>query len=373
MTQLKFNPAILKSPLYKGGVTKADVQNNVGTRKIYKLNSNENVLGAAPEVVAAIQHYAGCVAEYPPLADGQLKQALAQVHGNGLEADHFYTASGGFEVLELIARGFISSGDEAIICSPTFGVYSRTVQMSGGKIVDVPLEPDTFRCDIEGILTAVSPKTRLVYLCNPNNPTGTIITAAEMEQLVNGLPDHVLLVADEVYHHFVDHDDYPNSIPYVLAGKNIIIVHSFSKAYGLASLRIGYGITTPEIAAYLSRIRRTFHISTLAFQATLAALAQPEHVEKTAVMVAEGKMWLYEQLDHLGIHFWPTQGNFLLLRCPIPAQEMTEQLLNHGIIVRSGDSWQLPNCIRVTIGTTEANIAFINALEAVLLESVVAI
>jgi histidinol-phosphate aminotransferase len=271
------------------------------------------------------------------------------------------------DMLDMLARAFLSPGDEIVVCRPTYGVYMMFAMLQGVESINVSLAADDFSHDVPGILAAINERTRLVYICNPNNPTGAIMPAADMERLINEVPDHVLIVADEVYHHFVSSPDFPDSLGYVLEGKNLFIVHSFSKAYGLAGLRLGAGISTPEIAEYLTRLRKPFHLGSLTMAAGIAALADQEYLQKSIEMVQTAKAYLYEQFGRLGIQYWPSETNFILFKSPIPPSELAEKMNEYGILLRPLDQfWGMPEYARVTIGLPVANEAFITALETIL-------
>jgi histidinol-phosphate aminotransferase len=362
MTKLRFNPNILGVPEYKGGLRPSDLRSNGEVTTFHKLSSNESPFGPSPKVVKAIGEYAGSLNRYPPLTDERLRQALALAYGRSTTSANFLSGNGAFEVLDMIARGFLGPNDSCIVCKPTFGVYMKTAMYQGAKIVDIPLDGIDFTHDVGAILDAVDESTRVVYICNPNNPAGSILTDREMARLVAGMPDHTVIVADEVYHHFVERLDFPDSLPYVLAGKNVIIVRSFSKAYGLAGLRVGYAISTPEIVGYLTRLRRTFQISTVAIEGAVAALQDQDHVVGTVDMIRAERKWLIDHLDQLNLKAWPSETNFVMLRCPVPAQQVFEHLLGFGVIVRPGSTFGMPDCIRVTIGVREANEALVAAL-----------
>ena len=216
------------------------------------------------------------------------------------------------------------------------------------------------------IVSAVTDRTRIVFICSPNNPTGSIIPSAQMAELVNSIPSHVLIVADEVYHHFNTDIDYPDTLGHVMDGKRIIIVHSFSKAYGLAGGRLGYGIGPPDIIENISRFRLPFHINNITLQGGLAALGDAAHLESTVDVVVTGRQWLYEQLGGLGTEVWPSQGNFVLFKTAGRAEEVCEGLLNHGIIIRPMDLFYLPGFLRVSVGWKKENKRFIASLSNVL-------
>lgn len=351
---------------YKGGPSIEEVRQRVKANTLYKLSSNENALGPSPLAVAAIQAASANLHIYPPRDDGRLRSALAEFHGRSLTSDHFVTAVGGVELLHLIARAFLQADDEVIICPPTFGWYVASSQQLGAKPVYVPLKADTFAHDIEGILTAVTPRTRLIYICNPNNPTGATVAAADMQRLLQNLPDHVIVIADEVYYHFVEAEDYPDSIQTVLDEQNVIIIHSFSKSYGLAGLRLGYAIAKPSLIQPIRQQSRPYHQPLLATEGGLAALKDKQHLQQTIELVATGKRYLYEQMTRLGIAYWSSAGNFVLIRPLADPDQFNEQLLERGIMIRPTSSNGLPGCFRVTIGLPAANQAFIAALEDIL-------
>ena len=264
-------------------------------------------------------------------------------------------------------RAFLSPGDEVILSSPTFtGAYSKVSVPLGARVIDVPLEADTFRYRPEAVLDAISERTKLVMLCNPNNPTGTLISAEAMDRLMRGLPDHVLVVADEVYHHFVDNADFPDSISYVLDNRNIVIVHSFSKAYGLAGLRLGYGIAKPEIANTIAGLHRGFHQNKLALAAGIAACRDQTHVQRVVDYLREEAGWVCAQFDRLDIRYWKPAANFILFETRLPADELQDELRQRGFLLRGQTRNGMPFCMRLSLGTREANRAFLKTLEEIL-------
>ncbi len=367
-SSLKFNPNVAAAPVYVGGASIESIQKEYGLEEVIKIASNESPIGPSPLAVEAIQQAAATLNRYPPMGDDDLRAALAETIGQGMEAANFFTGNGGCDILSMIATGFLSPGDESIICRPTFPVYEISARRAGSNMVYADLDPDHFSYDVESILAAVSERTRLIYICSPNNPTGSTIRAEQMESLVNNAPPHVLIVADEVYHHFATTDDFPNSLAYVRQAKNLVIIHSFSKAFGLAGLRLGYGIAPVEIAQYLSRARLPFHLNQIIFAAGLAGLRDKAHLKKVVALVLAGRDWLYEALTGLGIQAWPGQANFILFKPPYPPAEVSERLLRRGVIVRPMNQFYLPTHMRVTVGLPEENERFIAALGEVLAE-----
>ena len=365
---LEFKNRFATSPVYVGGAATEDIRKQYGVEDVIKIGSNESPLGPSPKAVAAMQQAVTTLNRYPPMGDDDIKIVLSETLGQGLQPENFLTGNGGCDILWMIAQGFLGADAECIICRPTFPVYDVFAQRTGTSVVYVDLDPEHFTYDIESILAAVTEKTRVIYVCSPNNPTGGLITAEQMETLVNNVPDHVLIVTDEVYHHFITADTQPNSIDYVRQGKNVIIVHSFSKAYSLSGLRLGYGIASPEIIQYLARIRLPFHLDRVTVEGGMAALRDGDYLQKTVDVVLEGRQWLYEQLKQLDLQVWPTQANFMLFKPPFPAPDVSEQLLRRGIIVRPMGGFYLPEHLRVSVGLPEENARFIDILRDILAE-----
>ena len=338
-----------------------------GAERVYELANNENPLGPSPRVIEAIRAVAPTLSFYPNFTDIDLRRAIAGVIGRGVTPGHIFTGCSGFEALELVARACLGPGDEMILSSPTFtGAYSKVALPLGAKVVDVPLAPETFRYRPDAVLEAVSDRTKLVMVCNPNNPTSTVIAAAALERLMRGLPPQVLVVADEVYHHFVDDDRYPDSLQYVLDGRNIVIIHSFSKAYGLAGLRLGYGIAKPEIANYIAGLHRGFHQNKLALAAGIAACGDQGHVRMAVAYLRAEARWVCGQFDRLDIRYWQPAANFILFETRLRADELNQRLRERGFLLRAQTGNGLPYAMRLSLGTREANQAFVGALEEIL-------
>ena len=335
----------------------------------YRLHYNENPLGPSPLVMDRIRAHLAGLSLYPPRDDDALRNRLAAFYGRGVTPDHLFTTYSGSEALDLIARVFLAPGDEVIVCGPTFHVYERTAAWQGAKVIDVPLDGEDFSVRTDAVLEAVTVRTRLVYLGNPNNPTGSIVNRENMDRLHEGLPGGVTLVSDEVYHQFVTHPDYPDSPADAVAGRNVIVLHSFSKVYGLAGLRVGVVISRPDIVERLAGLRRTFHLGSLEMEAAAAAIDDQDHVAQSVALAEQGKKTLYAAFDRLGVACWPSEGNFVLFRTPVPADELTARMADRGILVGSGNRFGLTHSIRVSVGLPEANEAFISALERILIDN----
>lgn len=363
---LEFKSSFATSPIYVGGAATEDIRKQYGVTDVIKIGSNESPLGPSPKAVAAMQQAVTTLNRYPPMGDDDLRAVLSETLGQGLQPDNFFTGNGGCDVLWMIAQGFLGPDVECIICRPTFPVYDVTARRTGTNVVYVDLDPEHYSYDIEAVLAAVTAKTRVIYICSPNNPTGGLITAAQMETLVNNVPDHVLIVTDEVYHHFITTDNHPDSLAYVRQGKNIVVVHSFSKAYSLSGLRLGYGIAPPELVHYLARMRLPFHLDRVTVEGGMAALRDSAYLQKSIDAVVDGRQWLYEQLKQMELQVWPTQANFILFKPPFPAGELSELLLQRGIIVRPMRNFYLPDHLRVSVGLPKENETFIAVLGEIL-------
>lgn len=358
-----FKPWLKVAVPYTGGKSKNEIPAAVD--KIYKLSSNENPIGASPKAMQAIRRSLHNLHEYPDRTDQRLRAALSEYYGGQLEERQFIATSSGSEILEHTIRAFAGPGLEVIVSNPCFLPYQMFSQWAGAKVVDVPLLQPDFRLDIEGILNAVTDNTRLLFLTSPNNPTGTYIPKKDIDRLFEKLPQHVVTVFDEVYWHFVDAEDYTTALPYVQQGRRVIGVNSFSKTWGLAGMRIGYCYTTVEIADYIHQICKPFLVDTLSIEAGLAALQDAEFIKKTVDLVQRERPYLYRGLDKLGVKYWPSQGNFIMLEPTISEEEFEQRMMEQGVMVRPVGSFGAPGCIRVTVGKREANRAFLRALERI--------
>lgn len=350
---------------YKGGKAINEIASS--QKKIYKLSSNENPIGASPKAVEAIRNHLSNLHIYPDRTDRRLRLALQDFYDRALDESQFIGASSGSEIIDHITRAFAGVGFEVIVSNPCFKPYDMFSSWGGSKVIDVPLLEPYFRLDVDGILNAINEQTRIIFLTSPNNPTGTHIPKETIDRLLAEVPDHVVVVIDEVYYHFADAEDYTTAVPYVQQGYNVIGVNSFSKTYGLAAMRIGYGYTTKRLADYIHKICKPFLIDTLSLEAGIAALSDKAFVDLTVKTVKEGREFLYAELDRLGVKYWKSQANFILLRPEISPEAFESALLQEGIMVRPVANFGAPGCIRVSIGTREANEAFVAALEKVYL------
>ncbi|MCB8942886.1 MAG: aminotransferase class I/II-fold pyridoxal phosphate-dependent enzyme [Ardenticatenaceae bacterium] len=357
----------MSRPEYKPGLSIEDLPPELRQKQPLKLASNENPLGPSPKALAAMCEALGNSHLYPSKQlDGRLRQAIADYWGRGLTADHIILGNGGLDVLELAARHYLAAPTaDCVHPRVTFPFLARYCGRAARPLCFYDLDPDTFAYEPEAVLTAVTPHTGLVYVCNPNNPTGTYMTASQLDHLLANLPPKALLLHDEAYYHFHDAPDFPDAIGHVLAGANLLIIHTFSKIYGMAGLRLGYGIARPDIIAALANLQRPFHVNNLTLLAGLAALQDEEHLQKTVVNNENGRSWLTQQLQTLGCHVWPSQTNFLMFSHErITADTIVTQMLQEAIIMRP--AFGLANHIRLSIGTAEQNTRVIETLQKII-------
>ncbi len=355
---LKPKPSIETIQPYQGGKPIEEVQRELGVSDVIKLASNENTLGPSPLALQAIAESAKQVHLYPDSNGYYLKNDLAE--HLGISAEHLVLGNGSNDVLQLIAEAYVSLGDEVIYAAGAFVVYSLVTKLCGAKAVIVPMREDTH--DLSAMAAAITNKTRVIFVANPNNPTGTIVTADETAAFMARVPEDVLVVFDEAYYEYVLRSDYPQTLRYVLEGRNVIITRTFSKIYGLAGLRVGYGIAPPSLIEALNRVRQPFNCSLVGQAAARAALKDRAHVAQSRASNSEGRTFLYGAFDDMGLRYTKTEGNFILLHLSLLGTDVTDALLQRGVIVRAMGGYGYPNAVRVTIGTAEENRRFVTAL-----------
>ena len=358
---LKPKPGIDAIQPYQGGKPIQEVQRELGITDIIKLASNENPLGPSPLAVQAIAESTAQVHLYPDGNAYYLKRELAE--HLAVSAEHLILGNGSNDVLQLIAETYVAPDDEVIYAAGAFVVYSLVTKLCNATAVVVPMVNDTH--DLSAMAAAITDKTKVIFIANPNNPTGTMVTADETAAFMEQVPADVLVVFDEAYYEYVARSDYPQTLPYVLEGRNFIITRTFSKIYGLAGLRIGYGIAPPPLIGMLNRIRQPFNCSLVGQAAARAALKDADHITKTRKSNAAGKTFLYKAFDDIGLRYIETEGNFIMLYVKQSGTEIADALLKQGVIVRPMAGYGYPNAVRVTIGTQQENERFITALKVV--------
>ncbi len=353
---------ILEITPYVPGKPIEEVKRELGLSRVIKLASNENALGPSPKAVQAIKESLSRIHLYPDGGAWYLKRDLASYLQ--VAPENIIPGNGSDEIVSLLTRIFIQPGDEAIMGDPSFLMYKIDTQLARGKLICVPLK--CFKMDTSAILKAITSRTRLIFISNPNNPTGTITSAEALQKLMEEIPPHVLVVSDEAYHEYVDDPSYPETISLIKEGKNIVVLRTFSKIYGLAGLRIGYAVARESIISLLNKVRPPFNVNSLAQVAARAALKDKEHLEKSQKLIREEKNFLYDSLHRLKIPFVPTQANFILIETGERTPEIILALLKKGIIVRGMKPYNLPHHIRLTIGTREENETFIRELQSLI-------
>jgi len=342
---------------YVPGKPIEELERELGIANSIKLASNENPLGPSPEALKAIKDSFSDLNRYPDGAGYYLKNALSE--RLSISPDELILGNGSNELLDIAARTYLQAGDEAVMASPSFVVYAMAVQSVGGKTIQAPLKD--YRHDLEAMAAAITPKTKMVFIANPNNPTGTINTNDEFDVLMEKITDDMLVIVDEAYYEYVSAPDYADSMKHFRAGRNILILRTFSKIYGLAGLRIGYGMAKKEILTDMNRLREPFNTNSLAQKAALAALRDTEHVTNSRKINDAGREYLYQQLSSLGISYVPTEANFIYIQIK-DSLAVNNSLMKKGVIIRPMG----PKAMRVTIGLPEENKRFIEALKEVI-------
>lgn len=357
---------IIHLPVYQPGKPVEDVKRELGLTEVIKLASNENPFGYSEQAKAAIIRELDHIPVYPDGASLELTAALADKLG--VQSNQIIFGTGSSDVILMLSRAFLAPGDETIMADETFSQYKHNAEVENARIVEVPLQEG--KHDLPAMLAKVTDRTKIIWVCNPNNPTGTIVTQAELTSFLDKVPYHVLVVLDEAYCEFVQNPEFPNGVKLLEQYRNLIVLRTFSKIYGLATLRIGYGVGHSDVIRFINQVREPFNTSHIAQTAALASLKDEAFVANTQEQNRAGIVYLCEQFDRLGLPYFPAHGNFVMFDAKRPSPEIFDALLRKGIIVRS--RWTFyPTYIRVTVGTKEQNEKFIAALEQVLQESAV--
>ena len=356
---------ILTLPYYQPGKPIEEVERELGITGIIKLASNENPLGPSPKAIEVIHKMATEVHRYPDATAHFLKQKMSAKLELAPEQIGF--GNGADEIITFIAAAFIHPGDEALVPTPTFIRYETCVQMMGGKPINIPLKD--WKLDLEALKENINDRTKMIFLCNPNNPTGTIVERKELEEFLSHVPKHIIIVFDEAYYEYVTAKEYPDTLSYLKnSDRRIIILRTFSKIYGLAGLRIGYGLTTEELADVLKLVRPPFNASAIAQAAAAAAIDDTEHVEKSRSINTEGKNYICAAFDKLGIDYAPSESNFIFFDSERDGVEVFNGMLHKGVIIRPLTVDGKKQYLRVSIGTMDENKRFVDTFEEVLKE-----
>jgi histidinol-phosphate aminotransferase len=350
---------------YTPGKPLWEVQKELGLKKVMKLASNENPLGPSLKALEAISKSLTGLNRYPDAHAIELKKAIASCLA--LFTEQLIITNGADELITLISETYLEPEDEIIVPSPSFSEYDFGAHLMGAKVIPVPLDHE-YQFNINTILSAVTDRTKLIYICSPNNPTGTYLAKSMLEELLQSLPKHILVVFDSAYSHFATNKEYTNGLEYVRSGYPIIVLQTFSKIYGLAGVRVGFGAAPESIIQSILHVKEPFNVNSLAQVAAAAAIMDEEHVERSKQVNTEGREQLYKALTELGLQYTESMSNFILVKFGSDAKEIYQQLLAHGVIVRYGDTWRLPEHIRISIGTREENTILIEAIGSILLK-----
>jgi histidinol-phosphate aminotransferase len=365
---LPINPHLLNLPRYIRGRSIEEIQRQLGVPDIIKLGSNECLYGPSPRAIEAIRKMALQAHYYPGVEAHDLREQLAAQLGHDFTAENIIIGNGSADVLRAIAQTFVFDRVESIIQMPAFQMYEILTDMYGGRPV-VLRQTDSYEYDLDEMCAHVTPKTRLLFFNNPNNPTGLYVRHAALTALLDRLPPHVIVVLDEAYADFAEASDFPNALEYVRDGRNVIATRTFSKLYGLAGLRVGYGIARPDLIDALLRTQTAFHVGTLPLLAAAAALTDHDHVRRALEVNHDGKAYLYREFEALGLEYLPTEANFIMLvNLPFPVTAIERVMHTHGVILRPCEPFGLPDALRITIAPPEINERMIHALRETLAE-----
>ncbi|RWU12082.1 histidinol-phosphate transaminase [Pseudidiomarina gelatinasegens] len=347
---------------YQAGKPIEEVERELGIKNIIKLASNENPLGLSEKVKQALQDALQGLARYPDANGFYLKTKLAEKFG--VNTNQITLGNGSNDVLELLARTFVDASHEVIFAQHAFVVYPLVTQAIGAKGVAVPAKD--YGHDLPAMLKAITPNTRMIFIANPNNPTGTFLTKEELAEFIAKVPSNVLVVLDEAYYEYVEAAERAPSVEWVAKYPNLIVSRTFSKAYGLAGLRAGYAISHPEVADLMNRIRQPFNMNSLSLRAAEVVLDDQDYLDESIRVNQEGMKQLVAFCEQKGLNYIPSHGNFLTIEVGDAAADIYQKLLHAGVIVRPVAGYQLPRHLRVSIGLPAENQAFIDAMTTLL-------
>ncbi|MFK4753865.1 histidinol-phosphate transaminase [Oceanobacter antarcticus] len=331
---------------------------------IVKLASNENPLGPSPAIIDAIQQQLVELTRYPDGAGFELKAALCE--RLGVSASQLTLGNGSSDILDFAVRVFVNQGDNVVVSQHAFSIYGLVTRAVGGEVIEVPAR--NFGHDLDAMAAAINDRTRIVFVTNPNNPTGTYSTRGELEAFLAAVPEQVLVLLDEAYFEYAEVEDYPCGLDYLSQYPNLLVARTFSKAYGLASLRVGYGVSSPVVADLMNRVRPPFNVDSFALAAATAALRDDAYLAKSIAANRQGMVQLVAAFEQLGLSYIPSVANFVTFKLPDGSddREVNQQLLQLGVIIRPVANYDMPGYIRVSVGTAAENQTFIDALAKVL-------
>jgi len=347
---------------YQAGKPIEELERELGITNIVKLASNENPLGPSASVLAACEKAARDITRYPDANGFELKRAIAEKFA--LQPNQLTLGCGSNDVLDIIARTFLTNGTSAVFSQYAFVVYPIATQACGARAIVTPAK--NWGNDLDAILAAIEADTRVIFIANPNNPTGTWLNKIELQKFLRKVPENVVVVLDEAYTEYVESADFPNGLLLLNEFPNLIVTRTFSKAYGLAALRVGYAASNPQIADLLNRVRAPFNVTSLGLAAATAALADDEYLVRSRALNRQGMAQIVEGLNKIGLKFIPSAGNFITVEMPGDVMAIYNKLLREGVIVRPLQPYKMPNHLRISIGLPEENAKFLNALPKVL-------
>ncbi|SPD73726.1 Histidinol-phosphate aminotransferase [uncultured Desulfobacterium sp.] len=347
---------------YPPGKPIEELERELGIKNSIKLASNENPLGPSPMAVRAIMDRVHGLHRYPDGSGYYLKERLGREFG--LPIEQIILGNGSNELIELIVRTCLTSGEHVVQAFPTFLVYEKVVKSAGAMMSSAPLSD--FRIDLNAVYEKINPKTKIIFINNPNNPTGSVLKKDQLLGFLRRIPTDIVVVLDEAYIEFVTEEDVAQGLDLMKEYPLLFVLRTFSKLYGLAGLRIGYGFASERLIDYMNRVRQPFNANSLAQAGAIAALDDRQFVARTLKLVQEGLRFLYAGLDEMGLPFVRTQTNFFLIKVPHGGKEIYNRMLKQGVIIRSMDSYGLPEFIRINVGLPEENERFIRTLKKVL-------
>ncbi|MFH1478982.1 MAG: histidinol-phosphate transaminase [Candidatus Omnitrophota bacterium] len=352
--------AIVDIKPYQPGKPIEEVKRELGLRDVIKMASNENPFGPSPKAVSSIKRHLNTINRYPEGSCFYLRQAVSK--RLKIKQEQLIFGNGSDELIVLACRAFLNEGDEVIVTSPSFLIYEIASLAQGAKVKKIPTR--YFKYDLPAMKKAISKNTKICFIANPDNPNGTYVSKIELEIFLKDLPEGVLVFIDEAYSDFVEEKDYPNGLDYISRG-NVVVTRSFSKSYGLAGLRIGYGVSSPEIIKYMEAVKEPFNINSIAQAAALGALKDKEFLSKVKRLTRIGRKFLYEEIKKMGLRYIPSVTNFVLVEIGQDSDLVCKKLLKKGIIIRDMNAWNMNGFIRVTVGTDKENKRFIKELKKI--------
>jgi histidinol-phosphate aminotransferase len=345
---------------YPLGMTLEDIQRLYQPKNLRKMSDNENVYGFSPKVTEELQNSLHSLSVYPDATTEHLCLQLSQQHK--VPMDYFLIGNGSEELIRLLARAFISNGDEAIMADITFPIYKSNVMIEGGTPVFVPIIEGTH--DLQGMYEAISDKTKMIFICNPNNPTGTCVDPSQLKTFIQKIPSHILVVLDEAYDEYMEQQKKLDSITLLMEHPNLVVLRTFSKIYGLAALRVGYGIMHPSVIEQLVKVKEVFNVNQLGQNACLAALKDQDFIQACAEKNQIERDYLSKRLAEHQLSFFPSQTNFLFIYNLGDTEDLNERLLQQGIVTRFFPFPQYNGSMRLTLGTREDHETLLNVFNS---------